>query len=59
MDLCTAVLVIHEDGHRVCLDDTCLSPDPMRHDWRLGCGELDESCRACTPATPVRRSQAA
>ena len=60
MDLCTAVLVIHDDGHRACLDDSCLSPDPVRHDWRLGCGEFDEPCRGCTPAAaPARPSQAA
>jgi hypothetical protein len=60
MDLCAAVLVIHEDGHRACCDDACLSPDPVRHDWRLGCSDLDEPCTDCVPAaTPARRSEAA
>lgn len=59
MDGCTELLVTHEDGHRLCVDPACESPDPLRHDWRVDCRELDEPCGECTEAVPDRQWRAA
>jgi hypothetical protein len=60
MDACGELLVTHDDGHRACLDPMCDAPDPVRHDWRVECGGLDEPCRECAPpAVPDRHRRAA
>ena len=59
MDHCTEFLVTHEDGHRSCVDPACESPDPVRHEWRVECGDLDERCADCTEPVPTRHRRAA
>lgn len=59
MDHCTELLVTHEDGHRSCVDSTCESPDPVRHEWRIDCGALDGPCIDCTEPVPTRERRAA
>jgi hypothetical protein len=58
MDGCTELLVTHEDGHRWCPDPAC-EPDPVHHDWRVDCRDLEERCGECTETVPDRQRRAA
>lgn len=59
MDGCRELLVTHEDGHRSCLDPDCVLPDPVHHDFRVPCTDLDEPCLGCAPPVERRHSRAA
>lgn len=40
---CQATLIVHVDGHVVCLDDDCVVVEEL-HALVLPCTELDEHC---------------
>jgi hypothetical protein len=59
MDGCGGWLITHDDGTVECVEVDCESLDPVRHDWRTTCAELDELCHDCVEPLPDRQWKAA
>ncbi|HEX9970374.1 MAG TPA: hypothetical protein VGB03_09555 [Acidimicrobiales bacterium] len=59
MDGCGGWLITHEDGTVECVDADCEATDPVLHDWRIPCADLDQPCHDCAEPLPQRQSIAA